>query len=377
MEFWLFAICLTIAATLVVLLPLTRGRIAAVSADHNDLEVYRDQMREIDADAGRGMIDPQSAQQARLEIARRLLRAEKLAADSDAQLMSKSSWQRIVALAAVLSVPLISWGVYSVYGSPDLPSLPLSARLTANPERNSVEELIARAERHLAEQPQDGRGWDVLAPIYLRLGRSNDSVNAYRTAIRLQGENYLRVIGLGEALSMAAGGTITSEAQKLFEKAATLEPNDVRPQYFLARGMIQDGHKDEAAAMLQGFLDKAPADAPWRGQLADAIAQIKGNDVTPQKGPSADEIEAAAKLSDTDRTAMIENMVAGLNEKLKADPNDVDGWKRLVRSYVIMKRDNDALDALKRGAAALDAAKRDDLVKYAQELGVVTGDVKP
>src|SRR5690606_25701036 len=95
MEFWFFAILLTIAATLIVLLPLTRSSKGFLSAGKNDLEVYRDQLREVDADLARGMIDEASAEQARIEISRRILAAEK-ASDDSASIYERRSEERRV-----------------------------------------------------------------------------------------------------------------------------------------------------------------------------------------------------------------------------------------------------------------------------------------
>lgn len=373
MEFWLTAALLTLAATLAVLLPLTRNKQEFLPPEKNDLEVYRDQLREVEADAARGMIDAPSAEQARIEISRRILNAEKASAESAAN-MQKARSGRVLALAAVLAVPLIAWGIYPLFGTPDTPSMPLAARLANSPQNSSVDELIARAEAHLAQNPGDARGWDVLAPIYLRIGRGADAVNAYRSAIRLEGENFQRILGLGEALIAVSGGPITAEAEGLFEKAAALEPDDIRPQYYLAQGEMQDGNADGAVKRLQTFLDKAPADAPWRAQVEQTIARIRG--IAPQapaNGPTTEDVDAAASMSPEDRQAMVEGMVQRLDESLRENGGDIDGWKRLVRSYMILNRRDDALDALKRGVAALDGEKRDELTGFAAGLGLEAG----
>ncbi|MND21724.1 Formate-dependent nitrite reductase complex subunit NrfG [compost metagenome] len=373
MEFWLTAALLTLAATLTVLLPLTRNKQEFLPPEKNDLEVYRDQLREVEADAARGMIDTPSAEQARIEISRRILNAEKTSAESAATIRKARSG-RVLALAAVLAVPLIAWGVYPLFGAPDTPAMPLAARLANSPQNSSVDELIARAEAHLAQNPNDARGWDVLAPIYLRIGRGADAVNAYRSAIRLEGENFQRILGLGEALIGVSGGPVTAEAEGLFEKAATLESDDIRPQYYLAQGEMQDGNADGAVKRLQTVLDKAPKDAPWRAQVEQTIARIRGTaPQAPANGPTTEDVDAAASMSPEDRQAMVEGMVQRLDESLRENGGDIDSWKRLVRSYMILNRRDDALDALKRGVAALDGEKRAELTGFAAGLGLEAG----
>ncbi|MDR6431466.1 c-type cytochrome biogenesis protein CcmI [Brucella pseudogrignonensis] len=375
MEFWLTAAALTFAATMIVLLPLTRNKQEFLPPEKNDLEVYRDQLREVEADAARGMIDAASAEQARIEISRRILNAEKSNSEAISGL-KKARSGRILAFVSVLSVPLIAWGVYPIFGAPDMPSMPLAARLENSPQNSSVDELIARAEAHLAQNPNDARGWDVLAPIYLRIGRSNDAVNAYRSAIRIEGESFPRILGLGEALIAVSGGPVTAEAEGLFNKAALLQPDDIRPQYYLAQGEMQDGNSQAAVKRLQALLDKAPASAPWRAQVEQTIARIQGETLAPQpptNGPTAEDIDAAASMNSEDRQVMVEGMVQRLDETLRENGDNLDGWKRLVRSYMILDRRDAAMDALKRGATALDGEKQAELKNFAAGLGLEAG----
>src|SRR5690606_26599133 len=167
MAFWIVAALLTFVACLAVLMPmLARQEPAATDADF-DLEVYQDQLAELERDAARGALDAAAAQEARAESGRRIL---KLAGAGVAQARSTRAG-RVVATIAVLAVPLASWGIYAATGSPHLPSQPLQARLDKDPADSTVDELVAKAEAHLAANPQDGRGWDVLAPIYHRMGR--------------------------------------------------------------------------------------------------------------------------------------------------------------------------------------------------------------
>ena len=133
-----------------MLVPLARRSPAREPPSSHDLEVYRDQLAELDRDAARGLIGAAEAEEARAEIARRIL---KIAGDATRPTAAGAPGvraARAVGFAAVLSVPLVSWGLYAALGSPDLPSQPLAARLADDPAEQPVDELVARAEAHLA-----------------------------------------------------------------------------------------------------------------------------------------------------------------------------------------------------------------------------------
>ncbi|MFU0506632.1 c-type cytochrome biogenesis protein CcmI [Pseudaminobacter sp. NGMCC 1.201702] len=368
MVFWFVAALLTLGASLAVLLPLASRPKSEFADNSHDIEVYRDQLAELDRDAARGLIRPEDAEQARAEIARRIIRAGGDAPSAKTQSLPLIG--RSLGAVAVLAVPLVSWGLYAAIGSPDLPSQPLQERLAQNPSESSVDELIARAEGHLAANPQDGRGWDVLAPIYSRLGRFDEAVTAYRNAIRLQGSTAIREAGLGEALTNAGGGVVSAEAQRAFEQALILDKDQPKAKFYLATALVQDGKPAEAIKAWEAMLAALPNDSPWKEPVGQALAEMKNRIAassgdTGAPGPTADDIDAAASMAPADRNAMIETMVAGLDEKLRQNPNDPEGWMRLVRSYVVLGRTDEARAALDRGLAALGATS-DDGRKFAE-----------
>lgn len=376
MVFWFVAALLTFGASVAVLLPLTGSSRRASSGNQHDLAVYRDQLAELDRDAARGLIQPADAEQARAEIARRIIRAD----GSGQVLADKAHWSvagRALGGVAVLLVPLMSWGLYAALGSPDMPSQPLEARLTQNPADSSVDELIARAEGHLAANPQDGRGWDVLAPIYLRLARYDQAVTAYRNAIRLEGASAAREAGLGEALTNAGGGIVSSGAQQAFERALKLEPAEPKARFFLAVALLQDGKSAEAIKAWETMGDELPEGSPWKEPVAQALVEAKNRIAAteskePATGPTQAEMDAAASMSSGDRKAMIETMVAGLDQKLRENPQDTDGWMRLVRSYVVLGKTQEARSALERGLEALGASTDNGrkLTEFSAGLGI-------
>ena len=362
MLFWVTATLLTIGAILSVLLPIARRSPDREAPSSHDLEVYRDQLSELDRDAARGLIGAAEADDARAEIARRILKLSGKDGALDAGAKPGLRTARAAGFVAVLSVPLVSWGLYSALGSPEMPSQPLAARLAVDPADQPVDELVARAEAHLKQFPEDGRGWDVLAPVYLRTGRYADSVEAYQRAIRLSGATATRESGLGEATAALAGGAITADAQAAFQRAIQLEPQHPKSQFFLAGALAQQGRLAEAVTAWNAMRTALPAGSPWLAVVDQALAEASAQTASgaapspagpSQAGPGADEMAAASQMSPEDRSAMIETMVARLDERLKENPRDAEGWQRLVRSYQVLGKTDAARDALARGVAAL------------------------
>ncbi|RWK61984.1 c-type cytochrome biogenesis protein CcmI [Mesorhizobium sp.] len=373
MLFWVIAAILTLGASLAVLLPLAGGPKGVSASSDHDLEVYRDQLSELDRDVARGLIQPAEAEEARAEIARRILRLDNVG--DKAATRQPSMATRLVATAAVLAVPLVSWGLYSQLGSPELPSQPLSERLAKNPADSSVDELVARAEAYLAANPSDGRGWDVLAPVYLRMQRFSDAVTAYRNAIRLDGDSAARQAGLGEAIASAAGGIVSADAQAAFEAALKLDPANPKASFYLAMGMAQEGRIEEATAGWQKMLAALPQDSAWRAAVEQALAESARRSVAsgvPAKGPDAGDVDAASSMSPQDREAMINTMVAGLDERLRQNPRDAEGWMQLIRSYVVLGKADQARGALNRGIAVFgsDSEEAKKFTAFAVSLGL-------
>lgn len=349
MMIWLPIAAMTAVAVLAVLWPLARrGKDLRAG---NDVAVYRDQLEEIDRDQAVGAIAPAEADAARVEVSRRLLAAD--AADVAAQRQTpapdgSSRRRRAVAVGALFALPAGALAFYLAFGSPDLPGQPLASRVAqahqgqsdGQASAQSVAEMFARVERHLEEHPDDGRGWEVVAPIYLRLGRYDDAVKARRNALQFLGETAERQADLGEALMMRGNGVVTDDAKAAFDRALVVDPKNITARFYGGLAAEQDGRKDAAARLWRALLADAPAGAPWIEAVQRALARVDGAAAAapapPQAGPQAD---------------MIRAMVERLAARMKEDGSDPEGWLRLVRSYAVLR------DAARAEAATADARR--------------------
>lgn len=260
MLFWFLFAAMTGAAIFSALWPLSLRRQVGLSANAADIAVYRDQLAEIKRDRSRGLIAEPEAEAARVEVARRLIGASK---ESGGKLNGGSLQRRRAASMMLLGgIPFMAIILYLSLGHPELPSA-IPSKLTVSPASADVAALVARVENHLAEKPDDGRGWELLAPVYLRSGRTADAVNARRNALRLLGETADRETSLGEAIVVDANGVVTAEALAAFERAVSLDEKQPKARFFLGLAAEQDGRRDDAEKIWQALVTSAPADAAW------------------------------------------------------------------------------------------------------------------
>jgi cytochrome c-type biogenesis protein CcmH len=362
---WFVFALMTVAAIFAVLWPLSRG--ARPQTDASETAVYQDQLAEIDRDVAAGLIGPAEAEAARVEISRRLLAA----ADSrrDPPIASNTRLRRSVAIIALVGLPVVAVALYLPLGSPRLGDFPLSERARAPAATQPLDNLVAQVEAHLEKNPTDGRGWNVLAPVLLRVGRYDDAIRAYHNSITYNGDSAERRADLGEALAAAAGGVVTADAKAEFERAVALNADEVKASYFLGLAAEQDGRKAEAATVWRAMLAKAPADAPWRPLVQSALARVGGGTAP---ALSDDAMAAAKDMNETDRGAMIRGMVERLATRLKQNGDDVEGWLRLVRAYMVMGDRDKAKGALAdaRQAVANDAERLRQLNEGLKSLGL-------
>lgn len=398
---WLALAIMAAAAGGALLLPYLRGRKPPPPRAAYDLEVYRDQLAEVERDQARGLIGESEAKAARLEIARRALAADAAAKPSSASTPAPTppGSAPVLALIAAGAVPVLALAVYLVIGSPAIPSHDFNFMAAHVESGQKDTELVGKLEAQLKANPDDVQGWVLLARSYATLGRADDAVEAWREAIK-RAPNRADLAGpFAEALVEAAGGTVTPEAQSQFQAALAADPLDPRARYYLGLAKAQAGENRAALQDWTDLLAVSPPDAPWltmvRGAIGRVAAAAKIDPASLTASPDAQKLARQAQatpaapppgmpnaaaiqsMSPEQRTAMIHAMVDKLAAQLQANPNDVDGWMRLGRARHVLGEEDQSIQAYAK-AAALAPSRLDVQTAYADaEFGQLKPGEKP
>jgi cytochrome c-type biogenesis protein CcmH len=351
MILWLTIALMTLAAVFAVCWPLSRrgqsGRWGS------DIAVYRDQLEEIDRDEGAGLVGSAEAEAARVEVSRRLIAAADSAKAASAAVAAVPAGRtRFATLAAaILLLPLGAGLTYLSLGSPNLVPVSMDAAAAGQALPGGIEDTVAEVETYLESNPKNGRGWELLAPVYLRLGRFDDAVRARRNALEIFGPDAARLGDLGEAIVVASNGVVTTEAKSLFERANAADPEDVMAQYYLGLSAKQEGRREEAVQRWTALVSSAREGAEWLPMVKNALARV--DEKSPPMMVAAPAAPASAVSPPEHSGSAIEAMVERLAQRLKQDGSDVPGWVQLVRSYRVLGQSDKVKTATADAHAAL------------------------
>ena len=339
---WVLFAVMTTAAIAAVLWPLTRQ---SAARGGSDVAVYRDQLDEIDRDRAAGLIGAAEAEAAKVEVSRLLLSAADAVAAEKSVSDAPSLWRRRgTAVAGLALLPVGAVAFYLMLGSPDMTGPERPSAQSAQTEANrSIEALVAQVEGHVERNPNDGRAWEVLAPVYMRIGRYDDAVRAWANAIQLNGSSASREADYGEALVAAANGVVTVDAKAAFERALALDSQDVMARFYMGMAADQDGRRAEAEAIWNDLLAHAPPGAPWVEMVRHTLTR---------KAPDTGG-DAAASASPASGSSDVNGMVERLAQRLKQNGSDHEGWLRLIRSYRVLGQDDKAQTAVADARSAL------------------------
>lgn len=368
--FWVATIFLATAMAGLLALALLRGQRHTGPAEAFDLQVYRDQLTEVDRDLARGVISQEDAERLRTEISRRIL-----SADSKAQASGDAGAQSQVLSAAVATVmgALLVGGSYWIYtqiGAPGYGDLGLAARMemaeTARQNRPSQAEaeaempttaapeiqpeyaaLVQRLRGAVAERPGDLQGHVLLARSEAAMGNYVAAYEAQQQVLSIKGDDATGkdYADLADMMVLAAGGYVSPEAERVLEAALTRDPENGVSLYYMGLMMAQTGRPDVAFRLWDRLLRQSPPDAAWLppilAQIEDmafraGVADYQVPRMAGMPGPSASDVEAAGEMSVEDRQEMIRGMVARLSDRLATEGGTPEEWARLISSLGVL-----------------------------------------
>jgi cytochrome c-type biogenesis protein CcmH len=434
MTFWIILAIMISAAAALLSAPFVRrpGRPVAESA--GDVDVYRDLLKEIESKQRQGLIGDTEAEEARLETVRRALAAGRVERPVMPKLVVSERNFSVICVSGIVVLGLV--GLYAVKGNVDLPSTrgavaaqPASALFSRDqsvpenlvtamqtfvsenqgqPQTKSdvppVDEMIRRLAARLQQNPKDGQGWRTLGWSYLNIGQFSEASDAYAKAIELSPNDAEIRSARIEALVRSADGVVTADARTAIEDTLKIDPQNGRARFFAGLAKQQKGDKASALTDWIEVLKEADPNETWVPDLRNRIGELQrdlgtdpavrltgpksaaavGPPQTPsapvesrmppaiEKGPSAQEVQAAEAMAPADRSAMIRGMVDRLANRLEKSPRDADGWIKLVQSRMVLGETELAKRALARGIEAFtdDTQQRDRIVAAAQQLGL-------
>lgn len=344
MTFWILITSLSAAAMGFVCYPLLSRNVSARSETDSEQTLYKARLSEIEKDLELGKLDEASAQAAKAEEARRLIKSSE-----NTKPLNVSSTNKVLVIVAALSLPLFSLPFYLSIGSPQI-AIPSRVVENTNTEP-SIDDLLVVAEKRLETNPDDSNGWKVVAPVYMRMGRFDDAINAYENVLRVEGDSSEFLLKLADAHIEKNQGQVNATAQGLVSRVLAIDKENAIAKFYTGIIALQSDKPDETMRIWQGMLDAANGDEEWVPIIQSRIAELKSLEQT--RSPSALDdttLEAVENMNSEDRLEMIDQMVSNLSEKLQENPYDKQGWQRLIRSYIVLNRKEDAQKAFENAS---------------------------
>lgn len=405
MDFWGqvagFSVIMLMVGAVLVRAVLRAGQSEVAGVRERALQVYRDQLAEVERDLERGTLQPNEAERLRVEIARRILDVDRNTG-TGRDLRPGPDSARMVALALILATVAASAFLYRDLGAAGYPDMPLAQRhadarearqnrpsqatleaefKAAFPEptpfegRETLEGMVAALREALLTRPDDATGFSLLAQNEARLGNMQAAIAAQTRVIDLRGAAGASAQDLSfltDLMVLAAGGVVSAEAEAVIERTLRLDPEDPVALYYLGRMYAQTGRPDMTFRIWRRLHDVSHGDDPWLPEIRAALPELSELSGEPRwtlpplpaargaSGPSAADLDAAADLSPEERMAMITQMVDGLMARLANDGGSAQDWAQALRALTVLDR-RDQAQAILQEARTVFAARPDDL----------------
>jgi cytochrome c-type biogenesis protein CcmH len=386
MTFWIAVVLLCGGTLFILATPIWRKNKEQAERAEFEMNVFKDQLKELDRDLERGLINAQEAETARIEIQRRLLHADEMRGQNTSTQTGFSKSSILFSVIGALVIVAGSLLLYAKVGMPGYADMPYASRDLNSEKKVAVNEdmnrAIAMLKKRLENEPKDVDAWLLLGRTMRSLERMDDAIKAYKNAVKFSDRHPAILADYAEVQIFADQGAVTQEAKDALKESITADPMQLKARFYLGYAKAR---AEDFEGALQDWTDlsaMSPPDAPWLAQvkqqmqMAAQSSDLDLADFKPSKqalvlakqialewenekaamaaeeqttasapGPTREQMQDAQEMSAEDRSDMIRSMVNRLAERLKDEPNDLAGWKRLANAYQVLGETEKAQEA--------------------------------
>lgn len=319
------AALLAVGALLFVLPPLVKGRRKSnVLRSQVNAAVYRDQMRELDADLAAGTLAPEEYQKARAELEARVL--QDVTADDVADTApTRGRW---TVIAAGVAVPVLAIALYTLTGTPQALSPQMAGEGGGHEvTEQQIVEMVSRLAAKLKENPDDAEGWVMLGRSYSVLGKFPEAAQAYAQATQRVPDNAQLLADYADAAAMAQGRKLEGVPEKIIAKALQVDPNNVKALALAGSASFEKKDFATAASHWEKILKLVPPDSDIAKSVQSTVAEARqlaagGPPATmaaaPQSAPAAPAAKGGGEAATVSGTVSLKPEL-----KSKVGPNDI------------------------------------------------------
>jgi len=282
--FWIVVLVMIAGALAFLLLPLLKDdkdQQEPAKRSEANLSVYRDQVRELDADLASGALDDAQYRSARAELERRALED---AAVADEQRTGAAPSGKKWIIAAIVAVPLLTISLYFLLGKPGGSEQPKEGAAQPQLTQAQIEERVAALAKKLEANPNDAQGWAMLGRSYAFLRRFDESGKAYARAEALAPDNATILIEYADILAYVNGRNVLGEPEKLVLRTLQIEPNNIKALALAGTASFQRKDYRHAIEWWKKILPLVPPDSPMARSVNANISQAQGLSGQPAAG---------------------------------------------------------------------------------------------
>ncbi|MFT4089289.1 MAG: c-type cytochrome biogenesis protein CcmI [Asticcacaulis sp.] len=283
-------------------------------------EGYERFVVDLDSRVASGAAEASVAHEEKLEAARALLKAN---AETET---ARKSVSPLFGLIGAFGIGAAALGLYLVMGKPELPDQPYAQRLESwmaqaetQPETLPSKPLAEVFKRRAADNAEDPQYWMFLGRLQVMAGDYYDGAKSFRVAVTLRPEQAEAWSNMGEALTLMNEGKSGPDARAAFEEALRRDPKDLSGQYYMGKILVGEGRFADARSLFENLRAQLPVGDPRRQAVDMELAGLE-----------------QAQSVDAETKAQIAGMIAGLEARLAEEPENPDGWARLLRSYRVV-----------------------------------------